>query len=227
MVQAGSGRALLATALAVATIGVQARGGGYAPFNTSLTVSADLTEVARHALVREAESIWREAGVQLRWVDAREAGPTGQGLRVLVARRPVRSTEDDTWVVGELLRFDDGDAIALASISRAEAVVRAAGSGRAHGVPDSMVQDRLGTVLGRAVAHEIGHYLLDSGAHASRGLMRGHFQPREFTDLRSGTFTLEAEARRRIQARLGATLRTIARADREASVAARRSILHW
>jgi hypothetical protein len=226
MVPSGSGRALLTSALAVMAIGVQARAGGYTVFDAPLTISADLTDVARNALVSEAESIWREAGVQLRWTDAREPDASVQGLRVLVTRRPVRTTHEDSWIVGELLRFDDGDALAMASIPRAEAVVRAAGAGRAHGVPDSMVQDRLGTVLGRAVAHEIGHYLLDSGAHASRGLMRARFQPREFTDLRSGTFALDTESRRRVQERLGATVTTIARADREASAGSTRSILH-
>jgi hypothetical protein len=226
MVQAVSGRVLATSLLAVGMFGAHARGAHDATINVSLSVAADLTDVARHALLGEVESIWREAGVQLRWGDANDTDAAEAGLRVRVVRRQVSTPAPDTWVVGELLRFDDGHAVAIASIPRAEAVVRAAGSGRAHGVPDSIVQHRLGTVLGRAVAHEIGHYLLDDGTHASHGLMRARFQPREFTDLRSGTFLLDVGSQRRIQERLGTTVTTIARAGRRAPAGATPSILH-
>jgi hypothetical protein len=53
---------------------------------------------------------------------------------------------------------------------------------------------RLGIVLGRALAHEIGHYLLDTETHARIGLMRPHFSADEFSDLRDGTFALDAAA---------------------------------
>ena len=48
----------------------------------------------------------------------------------------------------------------------------------------------LGVVLGRAVAHEIGHYLL-GGEHARAGLMRSTFDPREFVDVRDRIFQLD------------------------------------
>ena len=220
-----SRRVLVTSSLAILMMGAHARGAGDAVFEASLTI-ADLTDGARHALLHEVESIWREAGVRLRWADAHDTDAPGPTLRVLVAKRPLPTAHGDTWVVGELRRFDNGDAVAVASVPLAEAVVRAAGGGRAHGVPDSVVQHRLGTVLGRAVAHEIGHYLLESGAHANHGLMRARFQPREFTDLRSGTFTLDAGSQRQIQERLGATVTTIAQADRETPAGATRSILH-
>ena len=57
-----------------------------------------------------------------------------------------------------------------------------------------MYDRRLGVVLGRAVAHEIGHYLLQTNTHAKRGLMRAKIDAREFADLRSGSFRLDAAA---------------------------------
>ena len=176
-----------------------------ASIDASLTVPAELPDAAQRALVQEAESIWRDAGVQIRWVSANRADPL-RTLRVVVDRRPGSPRHGGNWVVGELLRFDNGAAVAVASIARAEGVVRAAGTGPTLVAPDSVVQHRVGVVLGRAVAHEIGHYLLDSGAHAPHGLMRASFQPREFTDLRSGTFEVDEAARRLIQQRLGAAL---------------------
>jgi hypothetical protein len=49
-------------------------------------------------------------------------------------------------------------------------------------------------VLGRALAHEIGHFLLGTRTHAERGLMRAQFTAKEFVDLRPGTFTLDTKA---------------------------------
>jgi hypothetical protein len=53
---------------------------------------------------------------------------------------------------------------------------------------------RLGLVLGRALAHEIGHYILDTYTHASHGLMRPQFNAVEFIDLRDGAFALDRTA---------------------------------
>jgi len=206
-----SGRTLrlLTIGLAIATTGVGARSADYASVRVSLTISADLPAAARRSLLQEAESIWRDAGVHISWVDENEADASPRTLRVVVDGRPGPSGHGGNWVVGELRRFDDGAAVASVSISRAEVIVQAAGTGAAYGSPDSVVQHRLGVVLGRAVAHEIGHYLRESGAHTGHGLMRASFQPREFTDLRSGAFEVDDTSRRLIHQRL----RAAARAD--------------
>jgi len=49
-------------------------------------------------------------------------------------------------------------------------------------------------VLGRAVAHEIGHYLLQSNTHSPYGLIRASIDAREFADLRTGAFRLDRES---------------------------------
>jgi hypothetical protein len=46
-----------------------------------------------------------------------------------------------------------------------------------------------GLVIGRAIAHEIGHHLLGPG-HSSSGLMRASFSAREFVEGREGSFEL-------------------------------------
>lgn len=202
--QSGPTRVLLVMVLAIATTGVGARGAGNAPVRVSMAISADLPAAARRPLVQEAESIWRDAGVHIQWVDESGSDTSPRTLRVVVDRRPDPPGHGGNWVVGELLRFDDGAALATVSIRHAEAIVQAAGTGAAYVSPDSVVQHRLGVVLGRALAHEIGHYLRESGAHASQGLMRANFQPREFTDLRSGTFEVDDASRRLIHQRLRA-----------------------
>jgi hypothetical protein len=169
-------------------------------FNVRLTVAPDLSALAHRALVNETEKIWRNARVRIHWLSGATQAESAQALRVLVTTRPAAAHVDGSrWAVGELLRFDGNGAIAIASIAGARRIVnetRAPGGAELQDVLDH----RLGVVLGRAVAHEIGHYLLNTNTHASRGLMRATFDSREFADLRGGVFDLDEEAGARLRA---------------------------
>ena len=81
-----------------------------------LTTSNELSGVSRQALIHETESIWREANVQLRWITDTTKPDADRPLRVLVTRRAVTAANAHSWPVGELLRFEDSSAIAMASI---------------------------------------------------------------------------------------------------------------
>ncbi len=135
--------------------------------NLRLTASRELPNLSRTALVKEADAIWRESGhLRLRWLTGDANPDTGMTLRVLVTPRAVASTLDGhRWAVGELLRFDRSGAIAVASITGAQRIVDQTQSFRLLDV-ELMSQHRLGVVLGRAVAHEIGHYVLRTNTHA-------------------------------------------------------------
>lgn len=157
-----------------------------------LTTAEAVPLASRHALKREVEAIWRRAGVEIAWQDART--PSGQTFRVLITSAGQPGPADGhTWPVAELLPPSGGAAIAVASMAAARRVVDAAGL-RAE--PDALAARRLGVVLGRAVAHEIGHYLLATGAHRPRGLMRTRIDAGEFADLRAGGFWLDRDAQR-------------------------------
>ena len=95
--------------------------------------------------------------------------------------------------VGELVRPPNGHPVALISIESAQRLISSV-PGRGGRELNSIEQQRLGIVLGRALAHEIGHYLLDTHTHAQSGLMRPYFNALEFTDLRHGTFALDHAA---------------------------------
>jgi hypothetical protein len=122
-------------------------------------------------------------------------------LRVLVIpRRPGASESPDRYVLGELLSFGRPGALAIASINRAEELI---GPPRPSGVlPTWLHEGRLGLVLGRAVAHEIGHYLLNTRTHAPYGLMRANFEATALLDHRSGAFDLDAGATSWLQDRI-------------------------
>jgi hypothetical protein len=162
------------------------------------TTSNELSAVSQRALINETESIWRDAHVQLRWIRDNSADED-HPLRIVVARRVVAAT-DNQWPVAELMRFEDRSAIALASISAALRIVEERPELPLIDLP-AMRQYKLGVVLGRAVAHEIGHYLLQSNAHSPYGLMRASIDAREFADLRTGAFRLDRQSQAYLTAR--------------------------
>jgi hypothetical protein len=161
-----------------------------ATLHLRLTTVDGFSTISRRALEREAASIWRGSSVQLRWLEGnREVGATA--LRVLVTPDAVAARHGETdWAVGELLRFEGDAAIAIASLAGARRIVDVSQRTR---LPDrdSEREYRIGLVLGRAIAHEIGHYLLQTNTHAASGLMRASITASEFADLRSAPFTLD------------------------------------
>jgi hypothetical protein len=171
--------------------------------NLRLTTSNELSGVSRRALINETESIWRDANVQLRWITGVTKPDAGRPLRILVTRRAVDGANSHSWPVAELLRFEDSSAIAMASISAALRIVNEHPERQLLDIP-AMRQYKLGVVLGRAVAHEIGHYLLDSNSHSSYGLMRASIDAREFADLRNGAFRLDSQSQAYLATRVRA-----------------------
>lgn len=166
-----------------------------------LTIAPELPPVSRAALVAEAEALWARAGVRLVWRNGADRGvETDRALRVLVIPRPASSPSRSDYALGELLSFGPPNALAVVSIDRVQALVN--GSHASSTMPPSLQATRTGIVLGRAVAHEIGHYLLNSRSHTDKGLMRASFDVRELLDRRSGLFELDDDSRAWIQQRI-------------------------
>ena len=156
----------------------------------ALTSTQTLSPASASALMAEATAIWKESRVELRWLVDGEDHP--DALRVLVMARVVPATGPTPWAVGELVRAEGARTLAIASITGARRIVEESNF-RADGLP-ALRDRRLGVVLGRAVAHEIGHYLLRTNTHSAQGLMRAQIDAREFADLRSGSFRLDEAA---------------------------------
>ena len=169
-----------------------------------LTVAPDLPAVSRRVLISEAERIWKREGVALEW-------PTGPAdvsasLRVLViTRREAVMRDSERWPVAELVPQTDQRALAIASIASAARVLDEATAGRQLLARPESADYRLGVVLGRAVAHEIGHYLLATATHADRGLMRAAIDAKEFADPGATTFGLDGTAGKWLRAQLHTT----------------------
>jgi hypothetical protein len=178
-----------------------------------LTVSPQLSGISRRTLIGEAERIWGREQVNLAWPAAtggvdRPSAP----LRVLVIARPqAASVDDGRWPVAELVPHAEDRALAIASIAGAQRVVNEAARYAVLDFP-GMEDYRVGLVLGRAVAHEIGHFLLATGTHAEQGLMRASVGAVEFASMGFDTFRLDEDASRWIRQRLavaGPAVRTL------------------
>jgi hypothetical protein len=121
------------------------------------------------ALARETvDAIYARAGVEVDWVDCSAPVPTGEcakvpGLstvlvRVVPQKSPIADALGDSLIDyvahrGTLATIFAGQVRAMAARARVGA----------------------GLLLGRAMAHEIGHILLGSTEHSAAGLMRAHW----------------------------------------------------
>lgn len=160
-----------------------------------LTTAPTLAKSARASMMSEAAAIWRQHGVAVDWLPPASVRPVAANrLRVLIVeKRLVMDPASEPVAVGELVRPPNGHPIALISIEGAQHLISSV-RGRAGYELIARDERRLGIVLGRALAHEIGHYLLDTHTHARSGLMRPSFNALEFTDLRNGMFALDHAA---------------------------------
>ena len=123
-------------------------------------------------LIDEAAEIWRPLGVALRRGDA-DAGESPAAIRLVVDDRDDSelarsSTESLGWI-----RFGaTGVPEPIVHVSRAAAKRLLDETASNRELPVRYHDELLARILGRALAHELGHYLLASTHHTSRGLMR-------------------------------------------------------
>lgn len=128
---------------------------------------------------REATRILRRAGVNVEWnVCPRTPSPGGPACA-----EPLQPTE----VILRLVRAPAGRARA----DRDRLGFAYVDTGAGHGVLATVYADRVatmaaelgldaGTLLGRAIAHEIGHLLIGTNRHQPRGLMRAEWSAAAF-----------------------------------------------
>jgi hypothetical protein len=165
-----------------------------------LTALVEIGERTQQSLMREVERIWERAGVHIDWAPATNAPSraAGSDLRVLVAATTGTSSgiEEHAWPVAELVTDQNGHPVAVASLIAADQVLAVS---RHANDPARLTEQRRGVILGRAIAHEIGHFLLNSAGHAPQGLMRARIGAIDFADPRDGGFWLDPEATRWVQ----------------------------
>jgi hypothetical protein len=178
------------------------------PILVNISATTDVSSSLLGMMTAEADAIWRPAGVTFRW--QRAPPDVSPALHVIVDHERGAAhgaVEPLGWIV-----FDDlerpGHEI---HISYANAISLLERSGSATGaiskMPRRQRETYLGRAMGRALAHEIGHYLLASKVHTERGLMRATRSAVEFFSTENRRFEVDPAERDLVAVRLGGGLR--------------------
>jgi hypothetical protein len=208
-------RLAAAVALASTPLVAHAQDGTPLPLRVRLYTASGAGGVGDGRALDEAAAILGEAGVAPRWIACRSAhASTGDPscsrslafdeviIRLVVA--PPRPQRGAAAASGHFVApVTLGDALVDPRLGRGAlaTIYSDRVSWLSHTVGVSF--DR---VLGRAVAHEIGHLLLGTSEHAPRGLMRALWTPDELKDDRPSDWRFGAAERQRIRRAVHARL---------------------
>jgi hypothetical protein len=167
-----------------------------------LLVRVDAPAAIKPAMIAgiaaEARSIWKPYGVDVTVAlpGGVAAGEPGEEIRLLITDRlPPVTSRGDVAGLGWIEFVGPEQPAGAITVSLAAALKlsdRATWAGKPVDLLPAVIREEFLTrALGRAAAHEIGHYLLRSTVHAPRGLMRPRFAADEIMDQRLTGFRLE------------------------------------
>jgi hypothetical protein len=152
------------------------------------------------ALVRsEVNTIWRQYGIDIVWEERWQPGTPQPDLWVQFVdvavhskNKKLRGAPAVAWIP-----FASGVPLPYARVSRPNAMALLNTRSWFDGRPLSLATEdlriqALGRIIGRALAHEIGHFLLAAPVHASTGLMRATLDPERLVNPGLEHFKLEA-----------------------------------
>jgi hypothetical protein len=202
------------------------------PSSTPITISVQVAPNIRsntvEGMLAEADAIWRSSGVTFVWRRAAdclepyaESSEAGRDLPSML-----RVTVDDQvgdWTDGVVplgwIRFDrmgePGREIHI-SYRNAQALLAASAVvvGDQTMMPALQRETYLARAMGRALAHELGHYLMASTAHTEHGLMQKRLSARSLFSGRV-RFEIDATQRQFVASRLARTMRLAQRSTQE------------
>ena len=176
--------------------------------NSTITIHVHNYAKVDDKTLEEAEKvaagIFRKVGVEIRWVD----------IDLTSAGKPEKSVDEDSFTLsriqlsifpGEMAEHLDvpGNAMALAPgggtdrhlvyivYNRVEAASQRQVRARMEKKID-MVASR-SKILGDAIAHELGHVLLNLEIHSATGIMRGGWDKKDLMDIAFGSLCFTSE----------------------------------
>jgi hypothetical protein len=191
----------------LALVGVPSgAGAGQSPEFRGIVIEEGVPAVVQDlpAMVAEADAIWRPHGVSIRLVAPGDVAPDSVRMAVVLAGTPAR--ERDAIGLGSIWFGEDGLPAPLIRVNAPAVAVRIRnehiGGRRFESWPQALERRITARALGRVLAHEVGHYVLASPAHAARGLMRASFSGRQLAEWDRASFALEPVILPRLRARL-------------------------
>jgi len=185
------------------------------PMIVSVTSAADISPQLLSRVFAEADAIWRSSGVSFVWQRVARAATYARTVEIgpLVPNTLRLSIGDQPGTPGNgrlplgWIVFSGGEVPEQEIyLSRANAMALMADARGIVGLIDQMPiaqrETLLGRAMGRALAHELGHYLFASKAHTRRGLMKAIMTAAELFQPDNGSFDIEPGQRRVVAARL-------------------------
>jgi hypothetical protein len=175
------------------------------PLVIGVTAAADIPPSLVSRVLEEAAAIWRAAGFDLVWQHRTGWQPVRSALQVWIGDGIGIGTHDQVMPLG-WIEFDaDGTPARAIYISHANAVtlmnLSRGSSNAVDQMPRAERDTLLGRAMGRALAHELGHFLLASKAHSRAGLMRARRTSTEFFSTDRSRFDVDAQQRALIASR--------------------------
>jgi hypothetical protein len=187
---------VLASAMLILQVTVEARSG-----------TGDLPMAS---IVREVHQLWQPYLNVVFRTGADSSAGCGRVLRLLITDRPnVEADAERPAPSLGWIEFIDHEQPAEAISVSARTARTMMQDGRWLGrplraLPPVLTQTFLARAIGRAIAHEIGHYVLRSTAHSPAGLMRARYAVDDIMDGRRSHFRLERHEEERLAALLTA-----------------------
>ena len=156
----------------------------------SATTGIDLATVAD-----EVREIWRPY-VDVDFAAAADSPALGYDadLRLVITDRPIPPGSADAWALAWISFVAPGQPANTMTASVAAIRILMHERWRERPIVDLPLRSQrqfVAHALSRSIAHEIGHYLLRSSAHARRGLMRAQLTVSDIMENELSVFRLE------------------------------------
>jgi hypothetical protein len=164
----------------------------------SVHTIAGVSKAMMKRAMAEVDAIWRDVGVQFEWHDDADV-PASLHVEVGDAFGHAGASELPLAWIGFVDQVPNDEIYA----SRANALAllaRATSISKPMDLPQAAINEFIGRALGRALAHEVGHYLFRSRAHDPTGVMATRRSTTELFGPDRGRFRLTAEERNRLTA---------------------------
>jgi hypothetical protein len=169
----------------------------------NVAAASDISSTLVSRALDETASIWRAAGVEFVW--KREPAPFTPATLTVVIGHNVRPVREGALALGWIY-FDEstpGQQLYISYANVQQLMLESYGvTGPQDRMPIFEREVYMARAIGRALAHELGHYFLASKEHTKNGLMKAHRTATEFFGPDERSFKLDKAQRSLITARL-------------------------
>lgn len=201
----------------------------FAPMLAALVINvsttADFSPTLIDRVLSETDAIWRPTGLSLIWTRQVPSAARPWLEVVFGTSRGSQSADRGAEPLG-WIEFDGGVPKPQVYVSYANALDLLENSyglvGGVNRMPLLQRETYVGRAMGRALAHEIGHYLFASKVHTDKGLMKATHTAWEFFAPEQGRFRLTVEERALVDARVAAAPLVAATTSESSSPTSRR-----